>query len=51
MSAMSKLNTWIAESGSWQSYIDFHLPKEERAQYDFLTHYDDFYLSLMSKAI
>lgn len=51
MPASSQLNTWIAESGSWQSYIDFRLPEEERAQYDFLPQYDDFYLSLMTRAI
>ncbi len=42
------LNTWIAESESWQSFIDFKIPKEARARYPFLSKYDDFYLSLMS---
>lgn len=51
MPASKQLNTWIAESGSWQSYIDFKLPEDERAQYDFLPQYDNFYLSLMSRAI
>lgn len=51
MPASSQLNTWIAESGSWQSYIDFRLPEEERAQYDFLPNYDNFFLSLMTRAI
>lgn len=51
MAASSQLYTWIAESGSWQSYIDFRLPEEERARYDFLPQYDDFYLSLMTRAV
>jgi helicase len=51
MPASSQLNTWIAESGSWQSYIDFKLPEDERAKYDFLPKYDNFYLSLMTRAI
>ena len=51
MPASGQLNTWIAESGSWQSYIDYKLPEEERAQYSFLKQYDNFYLSLMSRAI
>lgn len=46
-----KLNTWIAESESWQSFIDFELPNEEKAKYKFLPLYDDFYISLMSNAI
>lgn len=46
-----QLNTWIAESGSWQSYIDFKLPEDERAQYPFLSQYDNFFLSLMSRTI
>ncbi len=51
MPASSQLNTWIAESGSWQSYIDFRLPEGERARYPFLLQYDNFYMSLMSRAI
>ena len=51
MPASRQLNTWIAESGSWQSYIDFKLPEGERAQYSFLSQYDNFFLSLMSRAI
>ena len=51
MPASTQLNTWIAESGSWQSYIDFRLPEDERARYSFLTQYDNFYMSLMSRAI
>lgn len=51
MPASNQLNTWIAESGSWQSYVDFKLPEDERARYDFFPRYDNFYLSLMSRAI
>ena len=51
MPASKQLNTWIAESSSWQSYIDFKLPEDERAKYPFLSQYDDFFLSLMSRAI
>lgn len=51
MPVSNQLNTWIAESGSWQSYIDFKLPEDERARYNFLLQYDNFYLSLMTRAI
>lgn len=51
MEISEKLNTWIAESESWQSFIDFELPEVEKAKYRFLPKYDDFYISLMSNAI
>ena len=51
MEISKKLNIWIAESESWQSFIDFELPDEEKANYKFLFQYDDFYISLMSNAI
>nr|WP_315153480.1 DEAD/DEAH box helicase [uncultured Flavobacterium sp.] len=51
MEISKKLNIWIAESESWQSFIDFELPDEEKAKYRFLRQYDDFYISLMSNAI
>lgn len=51
MAASVQLNTWIAESGSWQSFIDFKLSEDEKARYPFLPVYDDFFLSLMSRAI
>jgi len=35
---------------SWQTFIDFNLPEDARASYAFLPKYDDFYLSLMSRA-
>ena len=43
------LKTWIAESESWQSFIDFNLPIEARANYPFLERTDDFFLSLMHR--
>lgn len=46
-----QLNTWIAESGSWQTFIDFSLSEDERARYSFLSNYDDFFITLMSRAI
>jgi helicase len=51
MANSRQLNTWIAESASWQSFIDFRLSEDERAKYPFLTSYDDFFISLMSRAI
>lgn len=51
MEISKKLNIWIAESESWQSFIDYKLPEEEKAKYKFLTNYEDFYISLMSNAI
>jgi hypothetical protein len=43
----SALKTWIAESESWQSYIDLQIPEDARANYKFLSRTDDFYISLM----
>ncbi|MEG9329059.1 DEAD/DEAH box helicase [Salinimicrobium catena] len=51
MTANKQLNTWIAESDSWQSFIDFRLPIDGRSRYSFLSRYDNFYLSLMSRTI
>lgn len=51
MEISKKLNIWIAESESWQSFIDYKLPVEEKAKYKFLNNYEDFYISLMSNAI
>lgn len=45
------LKTWISESESWQTYIDFQLPEEDRAAYPFLKRTDDFYLSLMHRSL
>ena len=41
------LKTWIAESESWQSFMDFALPEEARADYPFIHRIDDYYMSLM----
>ncbi|GHV37266.1 hypothetical protein AGMMS49546_04510 [Spirochaetia bacterium] len=43
----STLKTWIAESESWQSFIDLQIPEDARAKYKFLPRADDFYISLM----
>ncbi len=51
MPASRQLNTWIAESGSWQSFIEFKLAEDERARYSFLAAYDNFFLSLMTRAV
>lgn len=45
------LKTWVSESESWQSYMDFQLPEEARADYPFLKRVDDFYLSLMYRCL
>ncbi len=45
------LKTWIAESESWQSFMDFDLPIEARANYPFLERVDDFYMSLMHRCL
>ncbi len=40
------LKKWIAQSESWQTFIDFKLPSDSIARYDFLNRPDDFYISL-----
>lgn len=45
-----ELNLWIAQSASWQSYIDFRLPLDVKSKYHFIDRYDDFYISLLSNA-
>ena len=47
----STLKRWIAQSESWQSFIDLHIPQEEQVAYQFLPRYDDFYISLMNHCI
>jgi len=42
---------WIAQSESWQTSVDLHIPTEEQSTYHFLPRYDDFYLSLMRNCI
>ncbi len=44
-----ELSRWIAQSESWQAFIDYKVTAEAQAQYDFITRQDDFYISLLSK--
>ncbi len=44
------LQNWIAQSESWQAFKDFSLPEDNRADYGFLKRWDDFYISLFSRA-
>jgi superfamily II DNA/RNA helicase len=44
----STLKRWIAQSESLQAFIELHIPKEEQSAYQFLSKYDDFYISLMN---
>jgi superfamily II DNA/RNA helicase len=46
-----KLKRWIAQSESWQAFIDLHIPQEAQSAYHFLPRYDDFYISLMNYCI
>ncbi len=43
------LSLWIAQSESWQTFIDFNLPEDKEANYPFLTRPDDFYISLFGE--
>ena len=45
-----ELNLWIAQSASWQSYIDFRLSTDVISNYNFIEQFDDFYISLLSNA-
>ena len=45
------LTNWIAESQSWQAFIDYNLPEDTRANYHFLNRKDDFYISLLGNAL
>ncbi|MBO6632257.1 MAG: DEAD/DEAH box helicase, partial [Psychroserpens sp.] len=45
-----ELDLWIAQSASWQSFIDFSLPSDVQSKYNFIDRYDDFYFSLLSNA-
>lgn len=45
------LKLWIAQSESWQNYINFDLPPETIARYPFLERFDDFYISLFGRAM
>ncbi|HVX28345.1 MAG TPA: hypothetical protein VHB70_18505 [Parafilimonas sp.] len=44
-----ELNNWIAQSESWQAFIDFNIQSQFRARYEFLNRSDDFYIALVSK--
>lgn len=44
-----ELSRWIAQSESWQAFIDYDVPAEQRADYDFLERPEDFYISLLSQ--
>ena len=43
------LSLWIAQSESWQTFIDFKLPEDSIAKYPFLNRPDDFYISLFGE--
>lgn len=43
------LSLWIAQSESWQTFIDFNLPEDAEANYPFLNRPDDFYISLFGE--
>lgn len=43
------LSLWIAQSESWQTFIDFNLPEDSIAKYPFLDRPDDFYISLFGE--
>jgi len=43
------LSLWIAQSESWQTFMDFHLPEDSIAKYPFLNRPDDFYISLFGE--
>lgn len=44
-----ELGTWIAQSESWQAFVDFNVDERYRARYEFLNRPDDFYIALLSK--
>ncbi len=43
------LSLWIAQSESWQTFIDFKLPSDSIAKYLFLNRPEDFYISLFGE--
>ncbi|TGN00314.1 DEAD/DEAH box helicase [Leptospira dzoumogneensis] len=47
----SKLSNWIAQSASYQSYIDFSIEEDSIAGYTIVKKYPDFYVSLYHLAI
>lgn len=46
-----KLSNWIAQSESWQSFVDFKLPEEDIVDYTIIKRYDDFFISLYCLSI
>ena len=43
------LSLWIAQSESWQTFIDFKLPEDSISRYQFINRHDDFYVSLFGE--
>ena len=43
------LSLWIAQSESWQTFMDFRLPDDSIAKYPFLNRPEDFYISLFGE--
>ncbi len=44
-----ELKKWIAQSESWQAFIDYNIANEEQANYTFYNRPNDFYISLLTK--
>jgi superfamily II DNA/RNA helicase len=44
-----ELKKWIAQSESWQAFIDYNISNEEQANYTFYNRPNDFYISLLTK--
>lgn len=44
-----ELKRWIAQSESWQAFIDYNIANEEQANYTFYNRPQDFYISLLTK--
>ncbi|UMY65115.1 MULTISPECIES: DEAD/DEAH box helicase [unclassified Flavobacterium] len=44
-----ELKRWIAQSESWQAFIDYKIANEEQANYTFYNRPQDFYISLLTK--
>ena len=44
----SNLKKWIAESESWQSFLEYKVDRENMPDYEFIERSDDMYISLIS---
>jgi len=44
-----ELKRWIAQSESWQAFIDYSVANDEQANYTFYNRPQDFYISLLTK--